>query len=552
MPSAIDQSFYPQILAAANEGYDEPIDRVESARFDIDGNIIALGYSGDIPVGIKIGDDDVQVRLFNPQAVAGETAQMAAAEKIAPDLVDSYVDQMRQQFPFKPWLQQAKELLMQSPNLEDYSAKLVNLYPEMPSDDFNQIMIDALTAASMAGYFDAGADEFEFASSESLTIPVSEYPTLLGIIDNHYTNGLDEILSARQSDDGSIICVGRDEAKQIAIKITDEGIKLKLLDSAPHAPQFAAPKKNNGAIKKKVCKVGFSCGGSCISKAKICARALSISEQRQFKELNKRLKGGDLEATKGIQALKDKQQVVVPQSKTKSPEPPSKPAARQMAMFIDVSAIKTNRPASDFDPKDIDAIADSILESGGLYRPLLLKKSGAESFEVIPGNEISYHAAMQARAKDKKMDMVNGFITGDDYIDGSASQIDRLKSKPVEVEAESDRQFVKKSFGGRDDKSMYVDVSSIKSSRPASDFDPQEIEDLADSMLANGGLLRPIVLGQTGAETHEVIDGHLAYHAAVRAKQKDAKRGEMVNGFVISPGNIANVVKQLRLVDARN
>ena len=157
--TVINSKLYPQLLTVIQET--EPdITSIDGARFDEDGNIIAIASDGTTQYAIKI-DDSCDVRPINGQA------QFSSPEKIAPDLVDSYVDQLKQQFPFKPWLQQAKELLMQSPSLEDYSAKLVDLYPEMPSDDFNQIMLDALTAASMAGYFDADAEmgqpEAEFA-----------------------------------------------------------------------------------------------------------------------------------------------------------------------------------------------------------------------------------------------------------------------------------------------------------------------------------------------------------------------------------------------------
>ena len=154
---------YPNLIQLINITYTDEVEQILSAGVDDSGAIVCLAQDGNKRLAIKIGDDDIQIRLSNPQAVTGQTAQMAAPEEFAPDLVDSYVDQLKQQFPFKPWLQQAKELLMQSPNLEDYSTKLVDMYPEMPSDDFNQIMLDALTAASMAGYFDAESEMGEDA-----------------------------------------------------------------------------------------------------------------------------------------------------------------------------------------------------------------------------------------------------------------------------------------------------------------------------------------------------------------------------------------------------
>jgi hypothetical protein len=166
-------------------------------------------------------------------------------------------------------------------------------------------------------------------------IKSTDFPTLIRIIDESYTDGLDGISSARLNDDGTILAIGMDGAKQIGAKISDTEIKIRILNPEPidtnsanfsdsniyeqlgmrlvqlalEEVEFAAPKaKNNGSLKKKTCKTGLSCGGTCISKSKICKRALSIDQQKEFKELKKRLKAGDLGATKGIDALKKEQQ----------------------------------------------------------------------------------------------------------------------------------------------------------------------------------------------------------------------------------------------------
>jgi hypothetical protein len=47
-----------------------------------------------------------------------------------------------------------------------------------------------------------------------------------------------------------------------------------------------------------------------------------------------------------------------------------------------------------------------------------------------------------------------------------------------------------------------------------------------------------------GVETYTVIDGHFEYYAAVRAREKEPRKGEMVNAFVISPKEEDIVVKQ--------
>ena len=79
-----------------------------------------------------------------------------------------------------------------------------------------------------------------------------------------------------------------------------------------------------------------------------------------------------------------------------------------------------------------------------------------------------------------------------------------------------------------------ADVSKITSDVPRSEFSEAKIEQLADLILQGGGVIRPLVLRQTGIDNYTVLDGHLEYYAAVRAREKDARRGEMVNAFIIS------------------
>ncbi|MBD2778583.1 chromosome partitioning protein ParB [Iningainema tapete] len=89
-----------------------------------------------------------------------------------------------------------------------------------------------------------------------------------------------------------------------------------------------------------------------------------------------------------------------------------------------------------------------------------------------------------------------------------------------------------------------VDVKSISSNVPRSNFAEADLDQLADMILESGGIIRPLVVKATGVENYTVIDGHLEYYAAVRAKEKNPRQGEMVNAFVISPKIEDTVAKQ--------
>jgi hypothetical protein len=80
-----------------------------------------------------------------------------------------------------------------------------------------------------------------------------------------------------------------------------------------------------------------------------------------------------------------------------------------------------------------------------------------------------------------------------------------------------------------------VDVSSIKSTAPQSEFDTAQVESLAQSILSTGRLLSPLLLKQAGHDSYEVLSGNLEYYAALRAKEIDPRKGEVVSAFVISP-----------------
>ncbi len=97
-------------------------------------------------------------------------------------------------------------------------------------------------------------------------------------------------------------------------------------------------------------------------------------------------------------------------------------------------------------------------------------------------------------------------------------------------------------------KCLFVDVKSINSEIPKTEFDDAQIEALADLILATDGLIRPLILTQTSVNHYAVVEGHLAYYAAVRAKQKDLRTAEMVNAFVIPESTQKFATAQLTLL----
>ncbi len=99
-------------------------------------------------------------------------------------------------------------------------------------------------------------------------------------------------------------------------------------------------------------------------------------------------------------------------------------------------------------------------------------------------------------------------------------------------------------------KFFMVDVKDIQVSTTNHNFSLAVIENLADTMLASGGLIKPLILKQVGLQSYQLIDGHLEYYAALQAKAKDPRKGEMVNAFVISPDQEDLVRQQVTVLQS--
>jgi hypothetical protein len=97
-------------------------------------------------------------------------------------------------------------------------------------------------------------------------------------------------------------------------------------------------------------------------------------------------------------------------------------------------------------------------------------------------------------------------------------------------------------------KFFLVDVVCITCAKAREHFDAAKIEALSDAILECDGLLRPVILKATGPESFEVIDGFLEYWAAVRVREKNPRKGEMVNAMVVSPKQEATILKQAKLL----
>ena len=108
--------------------------------------------------------------------------------------------------------------------------------------------------------------------------------------------------------------------------------------------------------------------------------------------------------------------------------------------LVDIRAIHSEVPRSNFPEDDIETLADLIIKAEGLARPLILKQDDIESFSVLNGH-FEYHAASRAKEKNIEVaEMVNAFIipiksNGTEAIVAQQMKIlgDRSQQAPVPV-----------------------------------------------------------------------------------------------------------------------
>ncbi|MDP5015994.1 MAG: chromosome partitioning protein ParB, partial [Dolichospermum sp.] len=75
----------------------------------------------------------------------------------------------------------------------------------------------------------------------------------------------------------------------------------------------------------------------------------------------------------------------------------------------------------------LDSLADMIIESGGIIRPLILKPTGLETYTVVEGN-LEYYAAVRAKEKNpRQCEMVNAFVISPKNEETISQQIAALK-----------------------------------------------------------------------------------------------------------------------------
>jgi hypothetical protein len=128
------------------------------------------------------------------------------------------------------------------------------------------------------------------------------------ILEEFYTDGIDQVLSAKLDSGGNIVGefsdrVGVRQVKRYVYQITDSEVTYKLLNPSEvssfafesYKPLFG---KGSGAGKKKHCRISTPCGDSCIAAGKVCRKKPGSAVKAKIAEAKKGLGGKSKSAPK--------------------------------------------------------------------------------------------------------------------------------------------------------------------------------------------------------------------------------------------------------------
>ena len=92
-----------------------------------------------------------------------------------------------------------------------------------------------------------------------------------------------------------------------------------------------------------------------------------------------------------------------------------------------------------------------------------------------------------------------------------------------------------------------VEVRTLSSDQPGSNFDEQKIEQAAQLIIAAEGIINPIIVSRTGINSFQVIAGHFEYYAAAIARELNLEIGEAIAAYIIEGDNEAIINQQIAL-----
>ncbi|MDC0831737.1 hypothetical protein POG22_01770 [Geitlerinema sp. CS-897] len=101
--------------------------------------------------------------------------------------------------------------------------------------------------------------------------------------------------------------------------------------------------------------------------------------------------------------------------------------------LVDIASITSTTPRSTFSESKLETVARSILKSGGLVKPIIIKRIGLDSYQIVAG-DFEYYASLKAQEIDDNFEMIRAFIVDSEqesFVVEQASEI----AKQYEIKA---------------------------------------------------------------------------------------------------------------------
>ncbi|NEQ41076.1 MAG: hypothetical protein F6K40_34635 [Okeania sp. SIO3I5] len=95
--------------------------------------------------------------------------------------------------------------------------------------------------------------------------------------------------------------------------------------------------------------------------------------------------------------------------------------------LVDLDNVTSKVDISEFSPEEIDNMANLILTTGGIVKPIILKRTGIESCEIVTG-DFEYHSTVKASEIDPEHSgMIRGFIITEEQEENIRKQQEILR-----------------------------------------------------------------------------------------------------------------------------
>ena len=93
-----------------------------------------------------------------------------------------------------------------------------------------------------------------------------------------------------------------------------------------------------------------------------------------------------------------------------------------------------------------------------------------------------------------------------------------------------------------------VAVKRISSKIPRSNFPNEELEKSAQLIIEAEGIINPLIVREIEINNYELIEGTFEYYAAVRAREIDPRKGEMIAAYILNEENETAILEQVKLL----